>query len=615
MRSRGLGLGIVFALAVGSPARAQVVRGTLTEEGSRIPLEGAVVALVSGDDESTRARGLSDASGAFHLAGTPGRWRVRAELIGHRTVYSEPFELGSGDEVVVDLSTPVEAVSLGQLDVTAANRQCTVRPDEKGLLTALAWEQARKALESSFLSQESELTRFGAVLYERDLDPRTLSVEDERLEPYRAAGARPFSGASPESLATQGFVQATDSGTFYYAPDERVLLSDVFLDGHCFNVRSSDDQPDLLGLAFEPVQGTRQTDVDGVLWLDRDTGELRSLDYRYVNLRLGVPTDSLGGGMRFQRLPTGVWIPRRWWIRMPVIEIRQRRILGRIREERVLAGILERGGEVLSVDAGGVRLEWPDGRETPRSRPAPLPEETLVVQDTVRTARLTGRITDRTTGQLLPRVVVRVRGTALETLSGPRGEFELAEVPAGRQVLELEHPIYGRRSQEIEIDAGAVISLTVSLEADAVELDPLTVTVEARRTPGEARFHARRERGVGFFMVEEQIARLQPVQMNDLFNAVPGLTVACGQPDVLGSGCRVQFERARALDLGGRERPCPVQYFLDGSPVSKETVDALRPVNVLGIEVYNGLSEIPPELRRGPDARCGTIAVWLKARR
>ncbi len=155
----------------------------------------------------------------------------------------------------------------------------------------------------------------------------------------------------------------------------------------------------------------------------------------------------------------------------------------------------------------------------------------------------------------------------------------------------------------------------MSLDQGAIELEPLTVSVEALPLPGVRGFTARAQSGIGYFLTEEQITRLQPVQMTDVLNAVPGLTVACGDPSVLGSGCRVQFERARALDPSGRERSCPVQYFLDGSPVSAELVETLRPANVRGIEVYSGLSDVPPELRRGPDTRCGVIAVWLKGRR
>lgn len=778
MTGRALAWAAMVVLGSALPVHAQVVRGTLTERGSGVPLDGAVLALVPAGSDSAYVRALSDAAGGFSLQAPAGRWRLRAELIGHRTVYSDVFE-ASDQDVVLRLTAPVEPVSLQGVAVTAAERRCVVRPTEEGLRTATAWQQARKALESSFLARETDATRFEAVLYERDLDPGSLRVREEHSESYRAEGPRPFRGVSPESLAADGFVQVTDSGTIYFAPDERVLLSDVFLDGHCFRLHADEPSDELLGLRFEPVGGTEVTDIEGVLWLERATGELRSLDFRYVNLRLGVPTDRLGGGVRFQRLPGGGWIARRWWIRMPIIEIEHTRVLGRARQRVALSGIRERGGEVLAVETAGVRLEdlarprvqgvvfdstravtlggaevvlvgtghatrtdrfgrfaltapegdflltfqhprldtlgfvpepiavemrpevvrrarlaipssgtllaracgpqegpvlagvVRDGRGLPlpgarvslgwpaQERPslwrtersdslgrfvfcgAPPTTDVVVravrdgltspphlvrveahaharaelVVDTLRTAALGGIVSDAATGRALADVSVLVAGTGQAALTNPRGEFVLQDVPPGRQVLEFDHLLYGAQAEAVEVEPGSAVSFDVSLDQGAIELEPLTVSVEALPLPGVRGFTARAQSGIGYFLTEEQITRLQPVQMTDVLNAVPGLTVACGDPSVLGSGCRVQFERARALDPSGRERSCPVQYFLDGSPVSAELVETLRPANVRGIEVYSGLSDVPPELRRGPDTRCGVIAVWLKGRR
>jgi protocatechuate 3,4-dioxygenase beta subunit len=238
--------------------------------------------------------------------------------------------------------------------------------------------------------------------------------------------------------------------------------------------------------------------------------------------------------------------------------------------------------------------------------------QAALVVSTIRTAHLIGRVTDASTGQPLAEASVRVRATGQETLTDLNGEFVLPEVPPGPHTLEVDHLLYGLQAERLDIAAGSTLSLDVSLAVDAIELDPLTVTVDARRMPGERGFRARREAGHGFFMTDEQIVRVQALRMSDVFNSVPGLTVACGQPSVLGSGCQIGFERARSLGSGGR--PCPVQYFVDGSAASQEMVETLRPESLVGVEVYNGLSEVPPEYRRGPDTRCGVIAVWLKAR-
>ena len=44
--------------------------------------------------------------------------------------------------------------------------------------------------------------------------------------------------------------------SIYWAPDAAVLLSDEFLDTHCFHVtRNERRAPGLIGLAFQPVRG------------------------------------------------------------------------------------------------------------------------------------------------------------------------------------------------------------------------------------------------------------------------------------------------------------------------------------------------------------------------
>lgn len=53
----------------------------------------------------------------------------------------------------------------------------------------------------------------------------------------------------------------------FYAPDAEVLLSDAFLDSHCFSLREATVQGEArLGLTFEPVPGRTIPEVRGVLW-------------------------------------------------------------------------------------------------------------------------------------------------------------------------------------------------------------------------------------------------------------------------------------------------------------------------------------------------------------
>jgi hypothetical protein len=130
-----------------------------------------------------------------------------------------------------------------------------------------------------------------------------------------------------------------------------VLLSDAFLDGHCFELTEHESRPELIGLAFRPLSRSRQADIQGVLWLDRPSSELRYLEFSYTNLPYLVESPFIGGRVEFDRLQDGPWIVRSWRIRVPQVAFgRQAFEAMRVNEQRYrVAGIHEVGAEVQDV--------------------------------------------------------------------------------------------------------------------------------------------------------------------------------------------------------------------------------------------------------------------------
>jgi hypothetical protein len=126
------------------------------------------------------------------------------------------------------------------------------------------------------------------------------------------------------------------------------------------------------------VEEARLPDISGVLWLDPVTSELRDLEYAYENLEMDVPSDALGGEVRFARLPSGAWIVRRWSIRTPIFGWREIRRPGASRgaARRVLEAIQEGGGHVTAV--------WRTARlasaVSPDTLPVRAPSDSLIVR-------------------------------------------------------------------------------------------------------------------------------------------------------------------------------------------------------------------------------------------
>ena len=351
-RTHGLlrtGLLASAVLAAGTGAVAQTVVGVVVEAGTGRPVPGAFVRLEQVDG----GRGgsvLAGADGTFVLrAGGPGRYRLIAERIGYRDPGTTLVELDRSESVRVTLAIPVRPVDLEGIRAEVGER-CRARPDA-GLATARLWEEARKALEVARWTASEAVARYSLTEFTRERSASSLEVldEDRNLRSGFYSGS-PYRAVSPESLAEHGFVRDTAGEWLYLAPDAEVLMSDAFLDSHCFRLVPGDDG--LVGLGLEPVPGRDVPEIEGVLWLDAASGLLRRLEFRYVNLPFahGRNWDRIGGQVEFEQLANGVWIVRRWYIRMPG----SARMGGSDwRPVPDLVTVIERGAEVVPVPAGG----------------------------------------------------------------------------------------------------------------------------------------------------------------------------------------------------------------------------------------------------------------------
>ncbi|MDB4948342.1 MAG: hypothetical protein JWM27_991 [Gemmatimonadetes bacterium] len=343
---------VLALLIAAAPSGAQTVRGRMVDGQSGAGLGGARVLLVdsAGRDASSAT---TDARGGFVLnAGRAGRFTVRTERIGYAATVTPPFALAAGETVERTIAATGARIALEGVVATGRQR-CELRPGT-GARTVAVWEEARKALSGARASAAEKAYLFELRRYHRRLDPRTEAVLHEDVSPQSGWSGDPFEAADPQALAANGFVQQAHDTTRFFAPDEHVLLSDVFLAGHCFRLQEPPaSHAGWIGLAFEPVHGSRTpTDVRGVLWVDRATAELRSLEYRYTGLAGGARTELLSrGSIDFRRLPDGSWIVQRWRIRMPRVQMARTGTNPMVSnmETATLTGLEEEGGDVTAV--------------------------------------------------------------------------------------------------------------------------------------------------------------------------------------------------------------------------------------------------------------------------
>jgi len=314
--------------------------------------DALVVLLDSTGTERGRLGTLAPGRFAFRLPGA-GSYTIRVLRIGYEPWESEVYRVGMGQSVERDFSVPDERLVLPEIVVTGKS-VCEADADEGGA-AAFLMEEARKAFALAEESLKGGRLRFRTSTYLRELDrSRLLSRELSRT-----AGAMrdwPIESAPVDSLARWSFVKpptaseaAIGFGPKYFGPDGTVLFSPWFLSAHCFEIVPEKDDSVTVGLRFRVAKGITRPDIEGTLWVDSTSLELRRLDYHYVNLDPWVPERETGGFLEFGQLPDGGWVIRRWSLRAPV----PARDGLRLR----LAGYQEVGGAVVEVlDGEGRRV-------------------------------------------------------------------------------------------------------------------------------------------------------------------------------------------------------------------------------------------------------------------
>ena len=357
---------VVVALHVvtTSTLAAQSLNGRAVRAG--VGIEGSVVLLVDAQG-ATKGRAITREDGRFTVSvSEPGTYRARVLRIGFAPTVAGPFTLRAGATTNADIELTGAPVLLERMTVTG-HSECRVRPDSAADAFRV-WEAARTALLAASLTRVEPLS-MAVTQIDRTLDRGGARIVEEKTTRSTGRSVNPFVSLSPDSAERYGYVTASNDGRVFWGPDADVLLSESFAASHCLRVEGDSARGTLVGVAFAPVASRRDfAEVEGIVWVDRKTAELRALDYRYVNLPMAERARA-GGRVEFLRLPAGWWVVERWSIRYPLVATRVR---GRdapvvpgatrtIQTTEELAGVKVAAGEISEVRRGSAVL-WERGR-------------------------------------------------------------------------------------------------------------------------------------------------------------------------------------------------------------------------------------------------------------
>jgi hypothetical protein len=231
-----------------------------------------------------------------------------------------------------------------------------------------------------------------------------------------------------------------------------------------------------------------------------------------------------------------------------------------------------------------------------------------------------GTVRDQTTGR--PVVAASVwllnhRNKDLEhVLTDSTGVFLVEPDDAGTYGLRLQALGYkATTAGPVDVTYGEMVEVSLELAADAVPLQPLTVTARSHppnRYLTETGFYERKKSGQGVYMTREDIMRRAPEDFSDLMRTTTGMAI---QPTGVG-GHRGWTTTTRSTSQ------CQPTLILDGvttnvggqSPLRVRDIpldDVLLPNDIQGLELYKGPATVPPQFNVN-NASCGVLVIWTR---
>ena len=333
---------VLGALAV--PARAQVLTGTVRDSADHVPISGVVLILLDSSG-LTVTRQLTNERGEFRVPLANPVRSVRAIRIGYGARELSLPPRTSGD-VQLDF-TLLALPSMMQTVRILGDTRCPNRKDRAAAFGL--WEQARAGLLATVVARETNPGSLFRLLFVRTFENASDRIARMTVRADSSVATASFVAAhSVQDFVHAGFASDGGKTRTYFGPDAEVLLSDQFAAAYCLQLADGDRaRKNQAGIRFLPAyhrDGT--TDIDGTLWIDTVSRELREVEFSY----LGVPAAAAralhpGGYVSFRTMRNGVALIDRWSLRMAFQDVPFRPTAWRVTED---------GGELA-------RATWPHG--------------------------------------------------------------------------------------------------------------------------------------------------------------------------------------------------------------------------------------------------------------
>ena len=222
------------------------------------------------------------------------------------------------------------------------------------------------------------------------------------------------------------------------------------------------------------------------------------------------------------------------------------------------------------------------------------------------TGVVTGRVTDRATGQPLAGAQVVLVGTTRGTLVNDQGSFRLASVPVGTHTLRALRIGYAAASQLVTVAAGQTATVDLALATTAVTLDAVSVTA----TLGEVR---QRETGNTVATIAPTTSELTAsANVTDVLTSrAPSVSVQQASGST-GTGSRIRIRGANSISLNNEPLLIVDGVRANNDVGSRQVAGGAPNTNVsTGGQVVSRLNDLNPEDIESIDVIRGPAGVAL----
>lgn len=221
-------------------------------------------------------------------------------------------------------------------------------------------------------------------------------------------------------------------------------------------------------------------------------------------------------------------------------------------------------------------------------------------------------VTDRGNGAPVAGAMVRVENEAgilvRAGFTNARGVVRL-RTDTGRFLVSAARTGYQPGNAQVEVGDGEA-ALDVRLAPSPFALDTVKVIGQATGPElGRQTFERRRASGLGVFLDSAYVAQKRATHPGDLLYSIPDIAVYASPRDRNGyrrphstRGWRCLVTLVDGLPYyGGWPRFVPLEM-------------ALRRAEIVAVEVYRDIHEVPPELQEYAwgDRRCGLVLYWTR---